>query len=150
MIWALLISAVPLDPVGDPLERYLVIEDVAETLNGLAPKLRACAVGEDVTVSLTMAWSGNGSLGSSDWEPEDYTSVPCWTETLSAHRFPVHDDAPEHIRVNLYVRDGALVLSPVPQIEQRPIGPLLLFVGGADDERSQVEQFIRGTQNEEQ
>jgi hypothetical protein len=150
MIWALLISAVPVDPIGDPLERYLEIEDVSVALEGLAPKLKACAVGEDVTVSLTMSLSGDGSVGLSEWEPEAYSSVPCWNGALSTHRFPSHDDTPERVRLSLYVRGGALVLSPVPELEPRPVGPLLLFVGGAEDERSRIEQYIEGTGKEEQ
>ena len=150
MIWALLISAVPFDPMGDPLKRYLGIEDVSDALDSLAPKLKACAVGEDVTVSLTMAWSGDGSVESSKWEPQAYSTVQCWTEVLSAHQFPPHDDVAEHVRISIYVRDGALVLSPVPQIEPRPIGPLLLFVAGTEDERSRIEHYIAGTEREEQ
>ena len=150
MIWALLLSAVPFDPVGDPLERYLEADDVAVALDALAPKLKACAVGEDVTVSLTMAWSGDGSVGSLKWEPESYVAVPCWRDALSAHRFTRHDDAPERVRVSLYVRKGALVVSPVPEIEHRPIGPLLLFVDGSEDVRSQVELYIAGTETGEQ
>lgn len=150
MIWALLISAVPVDPIGDPLERYLEIEDVSVALEGLAPKLKACAVGEDVTVSLTMTLSGDGLVGSWEWEPEAYSSVPCWTEVVSTHGFPPHDDTPERVRLSLYVRGGALVLSPVPEMAMRSLGPLLLFVGGAEDERSLIEQYIGGTGKEEQ
>jgi len=150
MIWALLLASAPLDPVGDPLDRYLTVEAVMKALEGLEPALRACPIGKDETVALTMDWSGDGTANRLHWEPEKYSTVSCWTQAIAAHRFPVHDDEPERVGLSLYVRDGALVLSPVPKIDRRATGPLLLFVSGTEGERSRIEEYLAGTEPEEQ
>jgi hypothetical protein len=128
MIWWLLIAALPIDSVGDPLPRYLTPADVLKQLRLAEPALQACGVTEEHTQGVSMQVHGDGSVQSIVWQENEQPVPPCWMAALEVHRFSPHDDMPIFLSTTVYVREGQLMLSPQPEVVPRHLGPLMLFV----------------------
>jgi hypothetical protein len=145
MMWWLLMGAMPIDPVGDPLPRYLTTIDVIKQLKLAEPALQACGVREDRTQGVSLQIHGDGSIQSIVWQDSTLSVHECWTTALNAHRFHAHDGLPVHLSTTVYVRDGQLMLSPQPEVVPRNLGPLMLFVLPASVEP--VHDFLHGSSN---
>lgn len=142
MIWWMLMAAVPLDPVGDPLPRYLTLGSVEAVVASLQEPLSQCAASEAVTVRLGISVKPDGALVLIDAEPADHPAEPCWRQAIEGHVGPTHDDLPQRVDTTLYVRDGQTLLSPATTIQVRQMTPLMLFVTG--EARDAVNDIIHG------
>jgi hypothetical protein len=143
MMWWFLMGAMPIDPVGDPLPRYLTARDVVKQLKLAEPALQACGVTEDRTQAVALQIHGDGSIQSIVWQDSKLPVHECWTTALTAHRFAAHDGLPIRLSTTVYVREGQLMLSPQPEVVPRNLGPLMLFV--LPDSVEQVYDFLHGS-----
>jgi hypothetical protein len=143
MMWWLLMGAMPIDPVGDPLPRYLTAIDVVTQLQLAEPALQACGVREDRTEGVAFQVHGDGSIRTVVWQDGKPSIHDCWTTALKAHRFQPHDGLPIHLSTTVYVRDGQLMLSPQPEVVPRDLGPLMLFV--LPDSAERVYDLLHGS-----
>jgi len=142
MIWWMLMAAVPLDPVGDPLPRYLTIGSVEAVVASLREPLGQCPSSEAVTVRLGISFQPDGSLLLIEADPADHSAESCWKEAIEGQIGPKHDDLPQRVDTTLYVRDGQTLLSPVTTVQVRQMTPLMLFVTG--EARDAVNDIIHG------
>ena len=128
MMWWMLLGALPIDPVGDPLPRYLTTLDVTEQLKLVEPALQACDIEGEHTQGVELQVHGDGTVQSIVWQESDVSAYVCWAAALEAHRFQPHDGEPIRVSTTVYVRNGELMLSPQPTVFPRRLGPLMLFV----------------------
>ncbi len=128
MFWLLLVAALPLDTLGDPLPRYVTRQVVRAELQRLLPALKACAVKEDRTEPVVFWLQGDGTVANIEWAKESSDAQQCWGLAMTKHDFQEHDDEPVRVSTALYVRKGVISLSPQVDVSQRDLGPLMLFV----------------------
>ena len=128
MIWMLLLGALPMDPIGDPLPRYLTPGGIAEALLKLTEPLQGCVSEGDYTEPFAFSIHGDGRVDQIAWQAAEHAAQQCWGAALEKHRFSVHDDTPIRVETTLYVRDGIVTLSPQPTVHARELGPLMMFV----------------------
>ncbi len=128
MIWMMLLGALPIDPVGDPLPRYLTPNRIKRELEKLTEPLQGCIATGDLTEPLAFSIHGNGRAQQIVWGEGRDEVHQCWSVQLEQHRFSPHDDTPIRVETTLYVRNGVVTLSPQPTVHARTLGPLMLFV----------------------
>jgi len=128
MIWLFFLAAIPLDPVGDPLPRYLTPVGVAKHLATAAPSLQECVSVGNYTERVSFKIYGDGAVRDVEWSNGEMDVHKCWANAFVGLRFSRHDDLPIHLETTVYVREGSLTLSPQPEISERAVGPLMLFI----------------------
>ena len=128
MMWMLLLGALPVDPVGDPLPRYLTSVQVIQELGTLTQPFQGCVSEGGHTVALSFSIHGDGSVRTPVWGAAPSHIQTCWGTVLEKLRFPVHDDVPIRVQTTVYVRNGVVTLSPQPTVYARKLGPLMMFV----------------------
>ncbi len=128
MLWLLLVAALPVDTVGEPLPRYVTRQGVRAELQRLLPALEACAVKEDHTEPVVFWLQGDGTATNIEWAKESSDAQQCWDLAMTNHDFQEHDDEPVRVSTALYVRNGVTSLSPQVDVSERDLGPLMLFV----------------------
>lgn len=148
MIWWVLMAGVPLDPIGDPLPRYVMPEHINAVLNDVKPHLEQCEFSGDSTVLVELDFMGDGTIKVVRMEGGGAALDKCWSDTIASQPGHKHDDVPQRVSTTIYVREGAVVLSPSVRRDQRDVFPLLLFV--TDDARSGINSAIRGAAEPEQ
>ena len=148
MIWLLLMGSLPLDSVGDPLPRYLVEARVFQALRTLEPVLGECATEEDATIPAELDFHGNGSVEVVELKSASAGVTECLKKAFESFSAPTHDDLVQKVWTTVYIRDGALFLSPDVSLHQRELSPLLLFV--TDEARESVKSAIIGAEPMEQ
>ena len=148
MIWWVLMAGVPLDPLGDPLPRYVMPEHVAAVLDDVKPRLAECQISGDSTVRVELDFMGDGTIKVVRVDGGGTALSACWADALESQSGHKHDDVPQRVSTTIYVRDGSIVLSPSVLHEQRDVFPLLLFV--TEGARSAVNSAIRGAGEPEQ
>ena len=148
MMLVLLLGAVPLDPVGDPLPNYLNESQAHQAVDAMVPLLKSCGTESDVTVRLELDFSGDGRI---DVHRLDGVSGPvaeCWTAALASISGPVHHDTPQRVSTSIYVRGGDVLASPTLTVGTRDIAPLLIF--STPQTRGLIYSVIQGTEAAEQ
>ena len=128
MMWILLMGVVPLDPVGDPLPRYLTPIRITDELAQLTEPLQRCSTSGDRTDGLSFRIDGDGRAQNITWSDPDPVVQRCWQLALEQYRFSHHDDEPVRVDTTVYVRAGKVTFSPQPTVQTRDLGPLMLFV----------------------
>ena len=128
MIWMLLLGALPMDPIGDPLPRYLTPIQVTHELAQLVDSFQQCAPSDEHTDGLSFAIEGNGRVQNIMWSQPEHVTQRCWQIALEKHHFSNHDDEPVRVNTTVYVRAGIVTLSPQPTVHTRDLGPLMMFV----------------------
>ena len=144
MIWALLLGAAPLDPVGAPLKLYLSDTDVTSEVRRLEPMLRKCATAEDATVGLHLELQPQGGIKLVRLDEAEAGLTSCVREAVSGAASPAHKGSTIRVATTLYIRDQAVVISPSPTIHKRDMGPLMLFIPGDDADREAVTSHLNG------
>lgn len=133
MIWLLLLAAIPIDGTGRPLPLYLNPTRAAQAVNEALPALAKCAVDVEgpVTVPVVLNVKSDGVSEQVRLFPTESGAsrlVECWTTELQRAPFPTHHETPIPIRFTIYLRDGAVTVSPQVVVVERVIGPVLLFL----------------------
>ena len=148
MIWWVLMAGVPLDPIGDPLPRYVMPAHINSALSDVKPRLEQCEFTGDSTVLVELEFIGDGTIKVVQMEGGGVELDRCWTDAIESQPGQKHDDVPQRVSTTIYVREGSVVLSPSVRHDQRDVFPLLLFV--TDDARSGINSAIRGAGEPEQ
>ena len=145
MIWLLLMAALPMDLVGDPLPRYLTQERVDATLRAVEPALESCTGTEDATAPLQLDFHGDGRIGVVGTEEDGPVDlVSCLQKVIESHSAPSHDGEAQRVSTTVYIRNGSLFFSPNATLHQRKMSPLLLFV--TEEARESVNSAINGAE----
>ena len=128
MMWLLLLGAIPMDTIGDPLPRYLTELDIRKQLNDVLPMLQQCDVTGDQTEPVSFSITGDGSIKNIEWSNESSDAQQCWAKMMTAHGFHEHDDVSVRVSTTIYIRNNILTFSPQIGLSKRSLGPLMLFV----------------------
>lgn len=144
MIWALLLGAVPLDPIGAPMPFYLSDADAGAVVKAVEEPLGVCEVSGDRTVGITVILQAEGGMTVRRIEGADAPLSACIGRAFAAAESPSHDGLDVCVDTTLYVRAGVVILSPRPTVHHRVLGPLMLFVTGDEAERSRVSEHLEG------
>jgi hypothetical protein len=149
MIWALLLGAAPLDPIGAPVQFYLSDADVGAVVKAVEGPLGGCEVPGVLNVGLTVVLKAEGGMMVHRIEGAEASLSACIGQAFSAAESPPHDGIDVCVDTTLYVRGGVVLLSPKPTVHRRVLGPLMLFVPGDKATRSRVSQHLEGPAHQE-
>ena len=127
MFWALLLGAMPLDPLGDPLPLYLDETRVRRALARIPEALSNCSAKDDLTVQVRMRLAGNGTMAVDTLNGTDSETSACITTAIAATNAPDHDGMDVEVKTAIYLRAGVWMMSPSPEIVRRSQVPLLLL-----------------------
>ena len=147
MMVLLLLGTLPIDPVGDPLPRYLTTLGVTQQLSKATEPLQKCVAEGDHTEPFSFSIHGGGHVQDIAWKNGIHAARDCWDRVLNNHRFSVHDDTPVRVETTMYVRGGIVTLSPQPSVHARQMGPLMLFV--LPENVSRVSSYLHGVSDPE-
>ena len=115
------------DDFSRPQARYLHSAVVQSIVQALPDAMPPCELPAELTLPVEIKVAGNGSV--SEVLPGDLPA--CIQGVLSATRFPEHDAAGESVRFTIYQRSGRMAVSPVAELVQVPVGPVLVHPLGA-------------------
>jgi hypothetical protein len=149
MIWALLLGAAPLDPIGAPLQFYLSDVDAGAVIKAVEGPLGGCEVPGDLNVGLTVVLKAEGGMSVHRIDGAEASLSACIGQVFSAAESPPHAGIDVCVDTTLYVRGGVVLLSPRPTVHRRLLGPLMLFVPGDQAVRSRVSQHLEGPSPQE-
>jgi hypothetical protein len=144
MIWAILMGATPLDPVGAPLDFYLTDPKIGAVLQGVVPGLQSCVGGKDFSVGVGLALLSTGGIKVRQIGPVSAANRACLDTLFSAAESPSHHGEDLEVETTVYLRDGVVLVSPSPRVFRRLVGPLMLFVSGDADARLRVAEYLGG------
>ena len=147
MLW-MLIGALPLDSIGDPLPSYLTPAQANRAVAAMVPLLKPCGTDSDMTVQLELDFYGDGTIGVHRLEGVAASVVECWTTAMTSIVGPIHHDTPQRVSTSVYVRGGEVLASPSLTIAVRDVAPLLIF--STPQNRARIYSVIQGAEAAEQ
>ena len=148
MMLLLLLGALPLDSVGDPLPNYLSSVQANRAVDDMVPRLKSCGTESDMTVRVELDFYGDGTIGVHRLEGVAASVVECWTTAMTSITGPIHHDTPQRVSTSVYVRGGEVLASPSLTIAVRDVAPLLIF--STPQNRARIYSVIQGAEAAEQ
>ena len=148
MMLLMLIGALPLDSIGDPLPNYLTPAQANRTVDAMVPLLKPCGTDADMTVQLELDFYGDGTIGVHRLNGATVSLAECWTQAITSVSAPIHHDTPQRVRTTVYVRGGDVLASPTLTIDARDTAPLLIFA--TPQTRGPIYSVIQGADGAEQ